>query len=169
MLWRLQLRGVEVGARWQPLADRWSPLAEAANYAFNDLHAMLAFVGAGRRTDQQRVLAAQAKAMTTPGDNRLFTAEVGAPAARAIQAFGDGDFASVIRLLRPIRALAHRFGGSHAQRDLIDLTLIAAALRSDDRPLAAALTAERLALRPRSPLAQRMAAMAAMVPLAPRS
>ena len=68
--------------------------------------------------------------------------------------------ATVVRLLRPIRSTAHRFGGSHAQRDLIDLTLIAAALRGDDRPLAVALTTERLALRPRSPSAQRLAALA---------
>lgn len=54
--------------------------------------------------------------------------------------------------------MAHRFGGSHAQRDLLDLTLIEAATRSGDKPLAAALAAERLALKPRSPLAQRWAA-----------
>src|SRR5690606_31925764 len=47
MLWRLALRGIDVGTRWQPLADRWAPLASAGNYAFNDLHAMMAFVGAG--------------------------------------------------------------------------------------------------------------------------
>jgi hypothetical protein len=161
MLWRLHLRGVDVGQRWQSLADRWLPVAEAGNYAFNDLHAMLAFVGAGRRADQQRVLDAQARALAAPGDNRLFTAEVGRPATLAIQAFGDGDFATVTRLLGPIRSRAHRFGGSHAQRDLIDLTLIAAALRGDDRPLAVALTNERLALRPRSSHAQRLAALAA--------
>ncbi|OLC28020.1 MAG: hypothetical protein AUH28_19755 [Acidobacteria bacterium 13_1_40CM_56_16] len=30
--------------------------------------------------------------------------------------------AEAIRLLRPIRSYAHRFGGSHAQRDVINLT-----------------------------------------------
>jgi tetratricopeptide (TPR) repeat protein len=157
MLWRLQLRGIDVGDRWQDLADRWAPLAGAGNYAFNDLHAMLAFVGAGRRTEQEAVLEAQQRAMAGAEDNAAFTREVGHPAACAVQAFGRGDHATAAALLRDIRSAAHRFGGSHAQRDLIDLTLLEAALRSGDAALARGLAAERLALRPRSPLAQRLA------------
>ena len=57
-----------------------------------------------------------------------------------------------MRLIQPIRAIAHRFGGSHAQRDLLDLTLIEAALRSGDGALARALTTERSMARPDSPL-----------------
>ncbi|HXF44607.1 MAG TPA: tetratricopeptide repeat protein, partial [Burkholderiaceae bacterium] len=49
---------------------------------------------------------------------------------------------------------AQRFGGSHAQRDLIDLTLIEAALRAGMGPLARALAAERSARQPMSPLAR---------------
>jgi len=53
-----------------------------------------------------------------------------------------------------VRNIAHRFGGSHAQRDLLDLTLIEAAFRSNQHALAAALAAERAAMRPTSPLAR---------------
>jgi len=160
LLWRLLLRGVDVGDRWQALADRWAPVAESGNYAFNDLHAMMAFVGAGRADGEARVLAAQRAAMAGDGDNRAFTAEVGHPAAQALQAFGRGDYASTVRLLRPIRSHAHRFGGSHAQRDLLDLTLVEAALRGGEPVLGGALAAERLALRPASPLARRLFARA---------
>lgn len=155
MLWRLALRGIDVGTRWQPLADRWAPLASAGNYAFNDLHAMMAFVGAGRPSEQQQVLDAQRAAIEGQGDNVHFTREVGHPATLAVQAFGRGEYAQAVRLLRPIRSTAHRFGGSHAQRDVIDLTLIEAASRGGDEALAAALAAERAALRPESPLARR--------------
>jgi tetratricopeptide (TPR) repeat protein len=155
MLWRLVLRGVDVGARWAPLAERWAPLADAAFYAFNDLHAMMAFVGAGRPHDQQAVLDAQQRAIAQPGDNARFTREVGQPVTLAVQAFGAGDHARAAELLRGIRSHAHRFGGSHAQRDLIDLTLLEAALRSGQRSLAVGLAAERRARRPESPLAQR--------------
>ena len=161
LLWRLLLRGVDVGDRWQPLAERWMPVAEGGNYAFNDLHAMMAFVGAGRTEGEARVLAAQRAAMAGDGDNRAFTAEVGNPAVRALQAFGRGDYASTVRLLRPIRSYAHRFGGSHAQRDLLDLTLVEAALRGGDPALGRALAGERLAVRPASPLARRFAVRAA--------
>jgi hypothetical protein len=51
-----------------------------------------------------------------------------------------------------MREIAHRFGGSHAQRDLIDLTLIEAAIRNGDAALAGALAAERAAVRPHSPV-----------------
>ena len=59
-----------------------------------------------------------------------------------------------VRLLRPVRSIAYRFGGSHAQRDVIDLTLIEAAFRAGDTALARALSAERAAARPDSPLSQ---------------
>ena len=165
MLWRLALRGVDVGDRWQPLADRWAPFAEAGNYAWNDLHAMFAFVGADRPALQKQVLQAQQRTMAEDSDNAGFTRDVGHPACRAVAAFGHGDFASAAALLRDIRSHAHRFGGSHAQRDLIDLTLIEAALRGGDRALAAGLTAERQAMRPHSPLAQRLAARARQLPV----
>ena len=165
MLWRLHLRGVDVGDRWQPLADRWLPLARAGNYAFNDFHAMLAFVGADRSAAQQAVLKSQQQAMQSEVDNALFTREVGHPAARAVQAFGHGDFSTAVTLLRAIRHQAHRFGGSHAQRDLIDLTLVEAALRSGDAALARGLAAERAVLRPRSPLAQRLSRRAQAMPM----
>ena len=49
-------------------------------------------------------------------------------------------------MLRPLRSHAHRFGGSHAQRDLIDLTLIEGASRDGQRLLADALRRERVSL-----------------------
>jgi len=147
MLWRLHLRGVDVGARWQALADRWAPFASAGNYAFNDAHAMMAFVGAGYGEAALEVLRAQREAVARDDDNARFTREVGGPYARAILAFGAGDYRECVRLLRDIRSGAHRFGGSHAQRDLIDLTLIEAAARGREDRLAAALSAERAAGR----------------------
>lgn len=154
LLWRLSLRGLDVGERWLAVADRWAPIATAGNYAFNDAHAVMAFVGAGRRDAALAVLAAQREAMVRDDDNAAFTREVGNAGTRAILAFGDGDYASTVVLLRPVRTLAHRFGGSHAQRDLIDLTLIEAAFRAGQTNLAAALAAERHEARHESPLAQ---------------
>ncbi|APH73889.1 tetratricopeptide repeat protein [Aquibium oceanicum] len=160
LLWRLYLRGVDAGRRWARLADLWAPFATAGNYAFNDAHAMMAFVGAGRSDLADTLLRAQEEAVSRGDDNASFTRDVGLPAARAIKAFGDGDFATTVRLLKPLRGLAHRFGGSHAQRDVLDLTLIEAALRSGNRPLAVALASERKELRPDSPLSQLFASRA---------
>ena len=154
LLWRLELRGVEVGGRWRALADSWAEAAATGSYAFNDAHAVMALVGAGRRDAATAVIAAQSEAMAREDDNAAFTREVGHAVARAILAFGDGDYARTVALLRPIRSIAHRFGGSHAQRDVIDLTLIEAAFRSGKAKLAAALASERVEARHESPLAQ---------------
>ena len=151
ILWRLHLGGADVGKRWAPLAANW-PKAGAGDYAFNDAHAMMAFVGAGLEGPARTLLEAQREAMRADYDNAAFTRDVGHPLTLAIKAFGDGNYAETVRLIRPIRAIAHRFGGSHAQRDVIDLTLIEAALRSGDHALARALAAERALARPDSPL-----------------
>ena len=161
LLWRLHLRGVDVGERWQTVADCFAPSAGAGNYAFNDLHAMIAFIGAGRRDLAEEVLATQHAAMARTDDNADFTRDVGHPAARAVQAFGEGKYDEVVSLLRPIRSIAHRFGGSHAQRDVLDLTLIEAAFQAGQHDLARALTAERVAAKPESPLANLFAKRAA--------
>jgi hypothetical protein len=147
LLWRLMLRGVDAGDRWAALAERWSPMADAGNYVFNDMHAMMAFAMTGREADQARVLAAQDQAMARDDDNAMHTREIGRPATLAMQAFARGEHARSLALLRPIRHEAHRFGGSHAQRDLLDLTMIEAARRSGASALARALADERDAMR----------------------
>lgn len=153
ILWRLHLGGHDVGNRWAGVAGNWLPKVKAGNYAFNDAHAMMAFVGAGLSGAALDLLEAQREAMRAEDDNAGFTRDVGHPVTLAIKAFGEGDYAGSVRLMRPARDIAHRFGGSHAQRDVIDLTLIEAALRSGQKALASALTAERFSARPDSPLA----------------
>jgi hypothetical protein len=147
LLWRLALCGVDVGDRWDAIADNWAPVAAAGSYAFNEFHAMMAFVASGRDREQQAVIRSLRAAATGVGDPAAFAREVGLDAALAIQAFGQGRYAQAVELLRPLRSYAHRFGGSHAQRDLIDLTLIEAVNRSHQKELASALAAERLARR----------------------
>ncbi|MFN3523734.1 MAG: tetratricopeptide repeat protein [Phenylobacterium sp.] len=145
MLWRLHLRGVELGGRWAALADVFERRGGLGLNAFEDLHAAMAFVGAGREDAAAAVLAAQAGAVA---DNAAYVSEVGGPAIEAICAFGRGDYARAVERLRQVRNRSARFGGSHAQRDVLDLTLIEAASRQGDRSLERALLAERAAASP---------------------
>lgn len=158
MLWRLQLRGIDVGQRWTSVADCWQPIATAGNYAFNDVHAVMAFVGAQRPDALAAVIETQQRAMQGSDDNVAFTREVGQPLVLALKAFGEARYDETVRLIRQVREIAHRFGGSHAQRDLLDLTLIEAALRAGQQPLATALCAERLTARGHSPLTRQLLA-----------
>lgn len=157
MLWRLQLRGIEPGtARWADIAESWAPLADDDIYAFNNVHALIAFIGAGHSELAIRAMAALRRAASQGrGSNAAMSAQVGVPVAEALLAFAEGRYEQCVSWLRPVRAIAHRFGGSHAQRDLLDLTLIEAARRAGQHRLVAALAAERLRVKPASPLAQR--------------
>ena len=89
-----------------------------------------------------------------PGENAGNTRAVSLPLARALLAFAEGKHGDVVDLLLPIRLIATRGGGSHAQRDLITQTLIRSAELSGQGKLAVALLNERVALRPRSHLAR---------------
>ncbi|HEX2493955.1 MAG TPA: tetratricopeptide repeat protein [Steroidobacter sp.] len=161
LLWRLTLRGVDVGERWRALAHCWEPFIEHAYYAFNDAHAIMAFVGAQRFDLAQSTLAAmERKADGSSDANAAMTREVGIPLARALIAFGAGRYPQAVDFLSQIRTIAYRFGGSHAQRDLIHLTLVEAALRSNQPRLARALVAERTQLKPASPFNWQLAARA---------
>ncbi|EYS87862.1 hypothetical protein CF68_00810 [Cupriavidus sp. SK-4] len=156
LLWRLHLRGVDVGRRWQPVADDWLGRGAAGYYAFNDVHAVMASLGAHRPAAADQVRAALERAALGNGTNAMMSRDVGLPVADALIAFDQGDYATAIDLLLPVRLIAHRFGGSHAQRDIVSLTLLEAALRGHRSNLAIALTAERAALKPMSPSLHRL-------------
>jgi len=129
LLWRLQLCGGADAGRWSRLADAWAPHAEDAFCAFNDVHAMLAFVGAGRRDLQRRLLRAQRRRLAHGGTNEAMLRSVGLPASEALAAFGRNDYAGAAARLRGLPEVSHRLGGSHAQRGVLGLTLRAAVNR----------------------------------------
>jgi hypothetical protein len=153
LLWRLHLEGVGVGDRWLPLADGWAQVLEPALYPFNDMHATMAFVASGQ-LDRAQDLVASLTEVVGQGDRGTtgwtMTATVGLPVCRAVLRFGEGDHAAVVDELWPIRRRVHTFGGSHAQRDAVERTLLESALRAGRHDLASALISERLALRDRS-------------------
>jgi hypothetical protein len=74
------------------------------------------------------------------------TADVGLPAAQATIAYFEGDADRIVSTLLPIRRISNRFGGSHAQRDLLARMLVQAAIDSGQHDLARALVDERLML-----------------------
>ena len=156
MLWRLALRGVDVGQRWQPLADAWAPIANEAFYAFNDVHATMAFVGSEQWSRVDEVLASLEHAARGSGTNAMLSRDVGLPLARGIAAFGRGRYVEAIEHITPARAQAQRFGGSHAQRDIVHLTLLEAAMRAGHGSLARALASERTDAKRTSPFNWRM-------------
>ena len=150
LLWRLRLDDVSDGGRFAPLADAWATRTDGRPwYVFNDLHAVMALVGAGRIADAEGVVERLAGYVHCGGSgtNVAMTADIGLPASRAIIRFAQERYTDVIDELLPIRRVFQRFGGSHAQRDVLQRTLLEAALRSGHLDLARSLLSERLAVR----------------------
>ena len=147
LLWRLRLRNIDVGDRWAELASSWEQLGDDGHYAFNDVHALMAFLATGKQRQVQRIMDGMNTAARLPETNGIMTRDVGLPIGRALCAFERQDFEVAIDELQRVRPFAHRFGGSHAQRDLLQLTTTEAAFRAGRRSLARALVGERLALK----------------------
>lgn len=150
-LWRLHLRGIDLGARWTELADSYGQAGERGFYVFNDLHAMMAYAATGRTADADRLLAEVEFQARAAGTNGNMTRYVGLAAVGAVHAFGRGDYGRAVDLLLPVRTRTHAFGGSHAQRDILQRTLIEAAHRARRTRLATALLQERVFLKPACP------------------
>ena len=155
LLWRLYLRGVDTGDRFEALAAIYEAhAAEHAFYAFNDMHAAMAYVATGRDQAADALETAAASEAEGTGTNARMTREVGLPIVRATRAFGAGRYGDTVDLLMPVRYRAYVFGGSHAQRDVIHRTLIEAAIRAGQHGLAQALAHERTALKPDCPFSR---------------
>lgn len=157
LLWRLHLLGHDVSALAAALVADW-PAAdgEAGHSAFNDLHQVLARLAAGQVAAAEAWLARCAARALDASDagrsNHRVAREVGLPLMRGVIAYARGDADAAVDALYPVRAQAQRCGGSHAQRDVVDLTLLAAACAGRRRALGRALLNERRMAKPATPL-----------------
>jgi hypothetical protein len=145
LLWRLKLLDVDTNGRWDELARKWAPSAADTLYAFNDVHAMMAFCAAGDTDSQDRLLNANERYLEHASDaNAAMSREIGLPFCLAIRDFQNEDYKACTERLVPVRYMTHKLGGSFAQRDIIGWTLLEAALRAGKYDLALALANERV-------------------------
>ena len=146
LLWRLHLFGVDVEGRAKDLADDVLPLLRQPVYVFNDWHGLMVAGLAGFRKECEQIILANR--FEAAGTNRRVVDDAGLGLLEGFHAFAQGDPAGAVRRLLDSRPKAHRVGGSHAQRDVVDLTLLAAAARSGNDPLCATLLSDRLERKP---------------------
>ena len=154
LLWRLQLRNIEVGARWRDLADRWEKQSFTGARPFYAVHAMMAFAAAGRTAAAARVF--EAFRISTPAVDcrRSLRKRWRHHSAKRCSRYARSDYSASVEWLEQVRHIADRCGGSLAQCDLIHLTFTEAAFRARKERLARALVAERAAQKPASRLNQ---------------
>lgn len=154
LLWRLHLSGCETGERWAELAKAWDAHADGKLYPFNDWHAAMAYLGAGRDSEVERLIDTY-RASADDAETADWARRTGLPLIEGFAAFWRGEHAAAVEKLHAARFIANSFGGSHAQRDVIDWTLTEAALRGGLKDVAEGLADERLALKPHSPVNRR--------------
>jgi tetratricopeptide (TPR) repeat protein len=152
LLWRLHLSGHDVGNRWKELATTWDQHAGSRTYPFNDWHAVMAYLGAGQDSDVDRIIAAYRNNGADTSEVAEWGRRTSLPLVEGFAAFWRGDYETAADRLHGARFIANSFGGSHAQRDIIDWTLTEASVRGGLTGLAEALANERLALKPHSPV-----------------
>lgn len=160
LLWRLHLLDQDVAERSSALLQGWAlDDATAGFYAFNDVHALLPMLMADEIGHAENWVARCAQRALDAEDvrrsNHRMARDVGLPVMRGLIAWARGDGDTAAALLYPARAAAQAFGGSHAQRDLIDQSLLAACARaggSSARDLGQALLRERQWAKPATPL-----------------
>jgi hypothetical protein len=145
-LWRLGLYGeAPPRASWAPVRDFAAQAFPRPGLAFADIHCALAYAGHGDAAGLARLAEAFREAARA---GRLPAGPGAAALAEGLGAFAAGDYEGAIALIEPVAGEVIRLGGSHAQRDVFEETLIQAYLRTGRGARAADILRRRLDRRP---------------------
>jgi tetratricopeptide (TPR) repeat protein len=150
LLWRLDTLGCAIGERWQEHVALWEGRADGKCLVFTDIHAAMAELGAGREALVEERLAAMRESAAGGREAAGLYRSVGVPVVEGLLAFRRGAYDAAVGSLLQARRDLWQIGGSHAQRDVIEWTLVEAALRAGQRQVALSLAYERLGARQRS-------------------
>jgi hypothetical protein len=152
LLWRLEALGLDVGNRWDELADKAEARIGEAGHLLMVPHLMMALAATERDAAAARFLAALHE---LAGDQTLWTApaiaDVVIPVCQAALAHRRGQHARVVDLLEPRQPRIRLLGGSNAQRDVFFQMLIDSAMKADRRDVVSAMIAHETATRSAPP------------------
>jgi tetratricopeptide (TPR) repeat protein len=128
-LWRSELAGrPRDAAAWRELHDFANSALPRPGSGLADLHVILTQAV----IDDETGLDARARQMAELAEAGRYPSGSYLPAlARGFRAFEHGDFSGAIAALAPLAGQNERIGGSRAQHDLIEFTLLRAYLGSD--------------------------------------
>lgn len=148
MLSRLTLEGVDVGERWEELADKSANRIDDACLAFADLHYLLSLIGAGRMVEAEQLVARMARtAENNMGDTGVVARRSSAPMGRALLEYARGNYQAALDVFKPAGDQLYRVGGSHAQRDVFKRIMTDAAIAAGALDTARTILKERATLR----------------------
>jgi tetratricopeptide (TPR) repeat protein len=144
-LWRLQLYDCATGdLDWEAMTPLAEPAAASPAATFFAAHAAL---WAAARNDDATIAALADKLRELGEKGHPVAAGIVRPLVLGIAAFAHGDYDEAISQIEPIADEIVRIGGSHAQREVFEDTLLGAYLRGGRYDKAETMLRERLSRR----------------------
>ena len=146
LLARLEIAGVDVGARWQDVANHLVARAHDTVQPFLSLQYLYGLARAGRPEAHTLLESVRRRAETAPAFTREVWRRVALPGCEGLYAYAHGDYAEAWQPLAASVPRVMEAGGSHAQRDLFEQILVDTAIRCGH----SAVAQQALELRRRS-------------------
>jgi tetratricopeptide (TPR) repeat protein len=148
LLKRIELSGVDVGDRWNALAEHSEKRIHDHMLPFRDAHFSLALASGGKFDAAGRHIESMMAFSSQGGGWRAeATRDILVPLCEGMIAYEAGNYDRATELFWPKRHEIVNIGGSHAQRDLFAQIMCDAAMRSSSLPVARSLLSERVMSR----------------------
>lgn len=145
-MWRCDLYGVEQpGESRAELRDFAATTFPKPGITFADLHCALAYAAAG---DSESLARLVGDLRQREADGRQLAGPIVSTVVEAIRRFASQDYAGAVDVLYPARHAVVRVGGSNAQRQVFEDTLLEACMRAGRFEQAEPILRERLERRP---------------------
>ena len=168
LLQRLEFEGVDVGSRWDVVADACRPHMDDHLLFFMDMHFLMAFLNCsndrgGDFDDASKKFMASIENFLMHGDQETNVWKtcktVGHQVMKSFIAYKEQRFAEAVDTLYPVRSNMKVISGSNYQRDMVDQLMIMSCIQSPSlrhQNLARALLRERKCRKPNSMLTDRL-------------
>ena len=144
LMWRMKIYGDGQPAPWKEVREIALPAAESPGPAFRDAHAALAFAAGGFTEELGRMIDGLGEAA---GGGNALASEVTLPLVKGIEAFAHGAYEDAADNLDGLVEQLPRIGGSHAQREVFEDTVLESYIRSGRYDKAQDLLSTRLKRR----------------------
>ena len=132
------------GARARSLVRAIGLALSRPGFLFGEVHAAFAYAACG----DEAALARMMDGLRALGEKgHPIAASLALPLVQGTAAFAAGDHAGALRLFEPVEAEMHRIGGSHAQWELFEETMVDCYLRLERYDDAIRLVRRRLERR----------------------
>ena len=144
LMWRMKIYGDGQPGPWEEVREIALPAAEKPGPAFRDAHAALTFAAGGFTEELGRMIDGLGESATA---GSALASEVTLPLVKGIEAFAHGAYDDAADNLDGLVEQLPRIGGSHAQREVFEDTILESYIRSGRYDKAQTLLDTRLKRR----------------------